>query len=135
MRKGELIQMRMNQEISKEEFVKLREDIENRITVAQVSKNEAQIEELDIEVAISYSVEFLRNLARIWQNMADIDQKKRLQDLVLPRGITYDKNQQSYRTAILSPILRLNQEFKGDESGFVAWVRQNLNQLLVIMKA
>ena len=73
----------------------------------------------DIEAALAYAVQFIRNLARQWQDM-EIKQKQRLQKLVLPEGIGYDKAAGEFRTAILSPIFELNQRFDADDSGLVA---------------
>lgn len=128
-RKEQVIQMRMNGEITKDEFMRLKDGLEMRITALTISQNEAMANELDIEAALTYAVQFLRNLARQWQDM-DIKQKQRLQKLVLPEGIGYDKAIGEFRTAILSPIFELNQRFEAGNSDLVAWIGQNLNRLL-----
>lgn len=122
IRKEQLLQMRVNNEISKEEFLKLKDRLENQMTGIKISKNEAQIEELDLEAAVSYTVQFLRNLARLWKDMNDVKQKQRLQRIVLPENITYNKTTETFGTAVLSPLFTLLSEFKGDESDFVAGV-------------
>jgi len=89
---------------------------------------------LDVEAAISYTVQFIRNLARQWLDLRDANQKQRLQQLVFPEGLVYDKATGSFCTAVLSPVLRLNQEFTGDESDFVAGVGLRLHQIVQHLK-
>ena len=122
VRKEQLLQMRMNNEISKEEFLKLKDSLENQMTGIQISKNEAHIEELDMEAAVAYTMQFLTNLARQWQDMKDVKQKQRLQKIVLPEGITYNKTTDAFGTAVLSPLFTLLTEFEGTQSNFVAGV-------------
>ncbi len=133
-RKEQLIQMRLNNEISKEEFLKLKDGLENQIIGIQISNNEAQIEQLDIEAAMSYVTMFLKDPARIWQDMNEITQKQRFQKIVFPEGLTYDKSSDTFGTAVLSPIFKLIREFEGDKSDLVARVGQIWHGLVIQIK-
>ncbi len=59
--------------------------------------------ELDLEVSLEYAKQFIRNVARQWQHLTDTAQRMRLQQLVLPEGIAYDKNTGTFCTTVLSP--------------------------------
>ena len=85
-----------------------------------MSRNEAKIEEFDVETAIAYAIQFIKNMARQWQDLDDIKQKQRLQQLVLPQGITYDRKTRNFGTAILSPVFRLFEDSAISKSRFVA---------------
>jgi hypothetical protein len=52
----------------------------------------------------------------------NIRQRQRLQKLVLPECITYDKTASSFGTAILSPVFKLSQDFSLTKSDLVARV-------------
>ena len=112
--------MREGGEIGREEFLERRERLENQITGLQISQNEAKTDELDLERAISAVEYILINIAKIWRDTEDIKQKQRLQRLVLPEGLTYDKNTQNFGTAVLSPVFSLNETFQTSPSDFVA---------------
>ena len=65
----------------------------------------------------------MRDLARQWLDLKEVKQKQRLQRLVLPQGITYDKLTKSFGTPFLSPVFTLSRDFDGDESHLVAGTR------------
>jgi len=119
VRKERLVQMRMNGEISQEEFANHKNSIDNQITGIKISQNESRTDELDMEAVVTYGTQFIRNVAKQWQEM-NIKQRQRLQKLVLPEGITYDKTAGSYGTAVLSPVFSLNRTFTGAKSELVA---------------
>ncbi len=106
--------------ITKDEFLLMRDGLEMRITAFTISRNEANTDELDLEAALAYTTQFIQNFARQWQDMRDVKQKQRLQKLVLPEGIAYDKTTGKFGTAVLSPIFELNRRFSDDESDLVA---------------
>ena len=118
-RKEQLVQMRMNDEISKEEFASLKNSIDNQITGFKISQNESLADELDMEAVITFTMQFIRNVSGQWQEM-DVRQKQRLQKLVLPQGVTYNKTAGAFGTAVLSPVFRLSQQFSAKKSDLVA---------------
>ncbi|MBI2057942.1 MAG: recombinase zinc beta ribbon domain-containing protein [Candidatus Yanofskybacteria bacterium] len=115
-----LKEMREGGEIGREEFLERRERLENQITGLQISQNEAKTDELDLEGAIAAVEYILLNIAKIWRDTENIKQKQRLQRLVLPEGIAYDKNTQNFGTAVLSPVFSLYETFQTSPSDFVA---------------
>ena len=114
------IEMRASGEMRQDEFKRFSERIENQITGITISRNEANIEELDIETSVSYAVQFIHNLSRQWQDIQDIKQKQRFQKLVLPDGVIYDKSIGEFGTAVLSPVFELNRTFVARDSDLVA---------------
>ena len=117
--KSRLLKMRMDGELTKDEFLEQKEIIENQVTIFRISGNETEIEELDLETAMSYVNQFIFDLARQWQDM-NIRQKQRLQKLVFPKGLKYNIHSGSFGTVTLSLIFRLNREFSGNKSLVVA---------------
>ncbi len=127
-RRSQLVEMRMNNEISKDEFTKFRDALDNQIALLQLSeKNE--IEELDAERTVSQAIEVIQDIATLWQDTRSPGQPHRLQKLVLPEGIVYDRSSGQFRTAVLSPIFKLNDDFTSKKSDLVAEVGKNLNRI------
>ena len=118
-RKEQLLQMRLNSEITQQEFVNHKNSIDNKITGFKISQNETHTDELDMEGLITYATGFIRSVARQWQEM-NIKQRQRLQKLVLPECIMYNKATESFGTAIPSPIFKLSQDFSPIKSDLVA---------------
>ena len=56
---------------------------------------------------MDYGKNFVLNLSSLWFNL-DIARKRSLQEVLFPEGIYLENNQ--FRTAKISPILRLIQE-------------------------
>jgi hypothetical protein len=128
-RKSQLVEMRMNNEISKEEFTKFRDTLDNQIAASQISGNGITAEELDPETAVSQAIEVIQNLVNLWENTRSQGQPHRMQKLVLPDGVVYDKASEQFRTANLSPIFKLKDDFRGEKSDLVAEVGKNLNRI------
>ncbi len=118
-KKERLMQMRINGELTKEEFLGTKESLENQIAGIRISNNETKTDELNIEASLDYAFQFLRDPARQWQDM-DVEQKQRFQRLIFPSGIIFDKSTGKYGTAVLSPIFELNRGFTGDRSHLFA---------------
>ena len=119
-KKQRLIEMRANGEITKEEFDRMREGLENQMLTLQISQNEATTGETSLDVQIRYAVQFIPYIARQWQDMTDSAQRKKLARLVLPEGFTYDKTTGTIGTAVLSPIFKLYEECDSSMSHLVA---------------
>lgn len=119
-RKEQLIQMRLNNEINGDDFLRLKDKLDIQISQIRLSEQEANTGNFDIEKALSFVIPFLSNPDRIWQNMKTIGEKQHYQKVVFPKGFSYDKSSDAYCTAILSPIFKLNEEFEGDKTHLVA---------------
>ena len=94
--------------------------MENQLTGLKIAKNEVQTDELELEASIAYAVKFTRNIARQWVDSVDSAQRQRLQKMVLPEGVTYNKTASAFGTAVLSPVFRLSQQFSAKKSDLVA---------------
>ena len=75
--------------------------------MAQLALNETHIEEWDIEAAISYATQFIRDLPRQWLEYT-LENKQRFQQLAFPEGIIYEK-ENGCRTTKLGLIYELLQ--------------------------
>src|SRR3989344_1385247 len=118
--KAELLQLRINKELTPEEFKKERTTIENKVAGLRISKNESNTNEFDMEIAVSYAVQYMADLGRQWLDTIETKQKQRFQYLVLPEGIIYHRETQTFGTAVLSPLLSLSEAYKTSPSDFVA---------------
>lgn len=70
--------------------------IEDEIALAQLDVHDAKLEELDIDAALNYSTDALRNARRFWIQCS-ADQKQNFQRVLFPEGLVFDG--ESYRTA------------------------------------
>jgi DNA invertase Pin-like site-specific DNA recombinase len=127
-RRKDLLEMRISKEISMEEYKDLKDIVDKQIARLPSSMMEAE-DIIDLEAAISRSVELMGDLGGQWRAMS-YPTKQRLQKVVLPQGMTYQKTNGAIGTAILSPIFRLNAEFRHEPSGLVAGVRRDWNQII-----
>lgn len=112
-------EMRADGDIDKATYKRMKADVENRIATVRLSTNEAETGEIDLEARIEYSLMYIRDISRIWQDLS-IDQQIKLQRAVLPEGIAYDKASGLFGTAPLSYIFRLFWDFPMEESTLVA---------------
>jgi len=128
----ELLEMRMNREISIEEFHEMKVILEGKL--ADLGNSENGVENHpEIECALSQCLEFLEKVADEWYAIAS-PYKRRLQSVVFPEGVTYQQSDRTFRTGILSPIFRLNQDFQDQKSGIVAGVGRSWNQIVADVK-
>ncbi len=56
---------------------------------AMGSRNKKEVEHLDAEKVVTHCIYFMENVSKLWQK-APVEEKFRLQSLVLPEGVTYD---------------------------------------------
>ena len=109
-KREQLIQMRMNGEITPEEFASFKDSIDNQFTSFTISHNDIRTEEFDVEAAITYCTGFIGDLARQWQDMST-EYKVEFQSLVFPECLQYDKTAGAFSTAVTSPIFAINKAF------------------------
>ena len=120
-RKERLIEMRLSDSISSEEFVRMKNDVEGQITELKSAKD-IKTDELNVEMATDFAVDYMSNLSHRWQGIKDAKQKQRLQKWVLPDGIKYHRMNESFGTAEFCYTIKLSKAFDGNESYFVAGV-------------
>ncbi len=112
-----IFEMREDGSYSKEEFQERREQADNEIAAARISLSESRIEQFDVEGALSYATQFIRDLARQWFDLPP-KLRPRFQKLVFPEGIPY-KRDTGFGTAKLGLIFEINRQSRGKKSDVV----------------
>jgi len=103
-------------------------EVENQIMATKVSLSEAHIEQFDIETALTYATNFIKNLGRLWFDLPS-QLRPRFQKLVFPEGLPYSYVS-GYGTARLGLIFKLNQAFEERETGRKSHLVVSLYHLL-----
>lgn len=116
-KKKRVFEMREDGSYSKEEFQQRKSEIEEEIGACKIALHGHRIAEFNIEKVLIYSTDFIRYLAQKWLIM-QIEQKARFQNLVLPEGIPFIRNQ-GFGTAKLGYIFELIQTFGASKSSLV----------------
>lgn len=113
-KKKRIYDMREDGSYSQEEFLERRGEVENQIIATKISLSEARIEQFDIEGALIYAVNFIRDLGRQWFDLAP-QLRPRFQKLLFPEGIPYQRGV-GFGTAKLGLIYEINRQCDGDLS-------------------
>ena len=92
-------------------------EIENQIMAAKISLSEARIEQFDIEGALSYATNFIKDLGRQWFDLPP-QLRPRFQRLVFPTGLPYSRTS-GFGTAQLGLIYEINRTSGSDLSHVV----------------
>lgn len=98
-----------------------RAKLEEQLVAARVAKNDSEVEELNIEIAISFAAFILENAAHLYKHLS-VDQKKRLLAVLSPSGWVY-KSGEGFRTGASSPAFNVlaavetPEKQNGDPSG------------------
>ena len=92
-------------------------EIENQVMAAKISLSEARIEQFDIEGALSYATNFIKDLGRQWFDLP-AQLRPRFQRLVFPAGLPYSRTS-GFGTAQLGLIYEINRTSEGDLSHVV----------------
>lgn len=82
------------------------------ILTKQIELSEAQIEELNIEGAISFARQMLGNAAALWRGFSP-EQRKRFQKVIFPEGLTFADGR--FGTTATNPIFNHLQEERGQK--------------------
>ncbi len=109
-KKKRIFEMREDGEYTKVQFNDRLNEVENRIVATTISLNETKIEQLDIEIVITYATKFISDLSTIWFDLSP-QLKPRFQKLVFPQGVFYDPKIK-FRTTKLGYIYELNQKIE-----------------------
>ena len=112
-----IFEMREDGSYSKEEFQERKEQAENEIAATRISLSESRIEQFDIEGALAYAKQTIKDLPRLWFDLLK-QIRPRFQKLVFPRGIPY-KRDVELGTAELGLIFELNRQTTASNSTLV----------------
>jgi hypothetical protein len=72
------------------------ERLDDEIALAALDAYDAKVEELDIQAALNYATNALRNASKFWLQCSS-DQKQNFQRVLFPEGLVFDG--ENYRTA------------------------------------
>jgi site-specific DNA recombinase len=70
--------------------------LENEIALVELDAYDAKLEDLNVEAALNYATDALRNAARFWIQCS-ADQKQNFQRVLFPKGLVFEG--EGYRTA------------------------------------
>lgn len=100
---GRLYPVRQHRPVKRHSFVqKVKEDCGGNagaflcMCAIELDAYDAKIEELNVDAALNYATDALRNAARFWMQCS-ADQKQNFQRVVFPENLVFDG--ESYRTA------------------------------------
>jgi site-specific DNA recombinase len=127
-----LFEMREEGSYNKEEFLERKQEVENEIATAKISKSEARIDRFDLEGAVTYAENFIYTLDRQWFDLSP-HLRLQFQKLVFPEGIPYDKKK-GIGTPKLGCLFELNQHSDDSKSSLVDLVRLNWNNIVEELK-
>ena len=109
-RKDRLVEAYIHKQALDEATYKRHMDkLSEELTLAEMSAQDAKIEALDVEAALTAAEHVLTNLGRLWVEYG-LDQRQRLQKIVFPNGLTYQNG--AFGNTIASPIFRAFQHVK-----------------------
>jgi site-specific DNA recombinase len=107
-------------EIDRDIFEKVSGKLRKEIQEASDQMRKSSFELSNPQFLIDHSLEIIANLSEFWVS-GDFESKRKLQDVLFPEGIMYDKQIGDYRTTKVNSILQLTRsisnELKGNKNG------------------
>jgi site-specific DNA recombinase len=107
-------------EIDREIFDKVSGKLRKEIQEASDQIRKSSFELSNPQLLIDHSLEIIANLSEFWVS-GDFESKRKLQEVLFPEGIMYDKQIGDYRTTKVNSILQLTRsisnELKGNKNG------------------
>ncbi|MBU1164461.1 recombinase family protein [Patescibacteria group bacterium] len=117
-RKQKLIELKLNGNlISDEEFTEHKTKIENDIQHLQLSKQADDFVDVDIEHAIDFGLQYIKNLPYKWKELDTIEFKV-LRSVLFPKNVFYENK--IYQTPELCVIYQLKKTSRNEKSSLVA---------------
>ena len=115
--KLKLIDMKKRELLSDEDFTESFDILKQDIAQKQMIIDGNDIEEFNIDEAVSYVFDFISGIPEYW-NKATYDQKVKLQGLIFPIKPTYDYTE--FQTPKISLVLATKKELASSNSSMVA---------------
>lgn len=106
-----------------DEFLEQKQIINESINQKRLLVQEQSVEELDMDAVLDYVFKYVRTTAKTWIE-AEYPEKLRFQKIVCKEKIEFDG--EKFRTAKLSQVYAINQEYGGEKSCLVAPTRIEL---------
>ncbi len=120
-------------DIERELYLKYKGQFDNEINVIYEEIENSQFKLSNLEKATDNAVEYALHLPNLWMS-GDIQEKKRIQKMVFPRGIVYDYKNHHYRTErvniLFSAIPLLQTDLVGKKNGTDS-KNKNLSRLVL----
>jgi site-specific DNA recombinase len=107
-------------EIDREIFEKVGSKLKQEIKAINDEVNRSGIELSNPALLIDHSLEIISNLSDFWV-LSDYDDKRKLQEVLFPGGVLFEKQSNNYRTREVNTILQLTHslsiDFGGNKNG------------------
>ena len=107
-------------DITKEQYEKFSQKLKEEKAEIEKQMPKEQIRLSNLEKYLEFSLEMCQQLPAMWVS-GDFHQRQKLQKLVFPEGVVYDKEKDSYRTpktnAVFQLISSLSAENMGNKKG------------------
>ena len=114
-------------EIERELYIKYKSEFETELHEINEEIQNSQFNLSNLENAIENVVEYALNLPNLWA-CADIEEKKRIQNMVFPDGIRYNYQNHSYRTDnvnfLFSAIPIITTDLAGKKNGTTSKIKK-----------
>ena len=114
-------------EIERELYWKYKSEFEKELHQMNEEIQNSQFNLSNLENAIENVVEYALNLPNLWA-CADIEEKKRIQNMVFPDGIRYNYQNHSYRTDnvnfLFSAIPIITTDLAGKKNGTTSKIKK-----------
>jgi hypothetical protein len=105
--------------------------LDDDIALVKIEIHDATLEELDIEAALNYATDALRNAERFWIQCST-DQKQTFQRVLFSKGLVFDGK--SYRTVPTCIAFRYLEEISSGASSLASQSIPSWNQIISWLK-
>jgi site-specific DNA recombinase len=122
-RKTNIEDLAIDKIFDRDTYLKKIDEVNAQIIAKKLQLSDYEEGIINIDELIEYGKNFILNLSSLWLNL-DIGRKRHLQEILFPEGVQLANNE--FRTAKISPILRLIQEqndLKNDGESIMAGER------------
>ena len=115
------------------EFMDQKNYLNAKVREKKLLLEEKQVEELNMESALNYCFEFVRDSAQTWSYLEKYpDYRARFQQMIFPENISYDGKK--FGTTELALVYKLKDVYDADSSSLVTQMGQSWNQLVKEMQ-
>ena len=98
--------------VDRETYERQRDKLNEQIVFAEMQERDAKLEGYDVEAVLAFAEHVLLNAARLWAEFSS-DQKQRLQKVLFPEGVSFEKG--IIQTAVTCLIFKLLPEAQGEK--------------------
>ncbi len=114
-------------EIEKELYLKYKTQFEKELDEIRNEMGKSKFNLSNLELAIEKATKLALNLPKIWTS-GNLEEKRRLQKMVFPEGILYNREKDTYRTLRVNTIFKvipmIAEEIRGKENGTTSKIKK-----------